>query len=417
MLSVLRHRVYRRLFTAQVIALIGTGLATVALALLAYDIAGPRAASVLGTALAIKMIAYVTLGPLAGALAGRVPRRTVMVGSDLLRAAVALALPFVGTVWQIYALVFVLQAASALFTPTFQAAIPDVLPDERDYTQALSLSKMAYDIESLLSPALAAALLTVISYSGLFIGTTLGFLASAALVVSAALPRPPDTEQAGMYAAATSGIRLFATTGALRGLLALDLAVAAAGAMVYVNTITIVRDTLHKPASAVGIALACYGAGSITTALLLPRLLRTATDRTVMTTAALALTAPLLALPAVLNLRADLAWVPVLAVWAVLGALSAAVSTPTGRLLNQHVTPTARPAAFAAQFSLSHACWLITYPLAGWLATQAGITTTSLALATLTLLGAIAARLLWPPRPTATTAEILSPSTPGRLPR
>jgi putative exporter of polyketide antibiotics len=43
----------------QVVALTGTGLATVALALLAFDLAGEAAGAVLGTALAIKMIAYV----------------------------------------------------------------------------------------------------------------------------------------------------------------------------------------------------------------------------------------------------------------------------------------------------------------------------------------------------------------------
>lgn len=44
MLTLFRHRAYRRLFAAQVIALLGTGLATVALSLLAYDLAGARAA-------------------------------------------------------------------------------------------------------------------------------------------------------------------------------------------------------------------------------------------------------------------------------------------------------------------------------------------------------------------------------------
>jgi multisubunit Na+/H+ antiporter MnhG subunit len=50
MLSVLRNDTYRKLFLAQVASLLGTGLATVALGLLAYDLAG----AVLGTALAIK---------------------------------------------------------------------------------------------------------------------------------------------------------------------------------------------------------------------------------------------------------------------------------------------------------------------------------------------------------------------------
>lgn len=71
MLSPLRNPVFARLFAAQVVALLGTGLLTVALALLAYELAGDRAGAVLGTALAIKMVAYVGLAPVAQALAGR----------------------------------------------------------------------------------------------------------------------------------------------------------------------------------------------------------------------------------------------------------------------------------------------------------------------------------------------------------
>ncbi|MGO8608835.1 MFS transporter, partial [Rhizobium johnstonii] len=101
-----------------------------------------------------------------------------------------LILPFVDQIWQVYVLVFVLQSCSAAFTPTFQATIPDILPDEKRYTRALSLSRLAYDTESLVSPMLAAALLTVISFHWLFAGTVVGFLASAALVVSVIVPQP-----------------------------------------------------------------------------------------------------------------------------------------------------------------------------------------------------------------------------------
>jgi len=48
MLEVLKNTTYRHLFLAQVIALIGTGLITIALALQAYDIAKGEAAQVLG---------------------------------------------------------------------------------------------------------------------------------------------------------------------------------------------------------------------------------------------------------------------------------------------------------------------------------------------------------------------------------
>src|SRR5689334_5655962 len=83
--DVLRYRTYRRLFTAQVVALVGTGLLTIALGLLAFTIAGSNAGAVLGTALAIKMLAYVGVAPVVTALTERFPRTRVMVSADLIR--------------------------------------------------------------------------------------------------------------------------------------------------------------------------------------------------------------------------------------------------------------------------------------------------------------------------------------------
>ena len=95
MLQILANRTYRHLLTAQVVALVGTGLATVALGLLAYDLAGGDAGAVLGTALAIKMVAYIGVAPVVGAFADRLPRRAFLVAMDMVRAAVALSLPFI----------------------------------------------------------------------------------------------------------------------------------------------------------------------------------------------------------------------------------------------------------------------------------------------------------------------------------
>ncbi|MEW1720560.1 MFS transporter [Streptomyces sp. NPDC093109] len=400
MLTVLRDRTYRHLFTAQVIALVGTGLATVALSLLAHDLAGADASAVLGTALAVKMVAYVGVAPVVGALAGRLPRRTLLVSMDLTRAAVALALPFVSQVWQVYVLVFVLQCASAAFTPAFQATIPLVLPAERDYTRALSLSRLAYDLESLLSPALAAALLSVMSYNWLFAGTTAGFLASGALVVSVLLPTPvpASAERAGgVFAKVSSGTRLFLATPRLRALLPLDLAVAAGGAMVTVNTVVLVRDHLGRAVGDVSLALGAYGAGSLTAALVLPRLLERVSDRALMLPAAFA-TAGLLTVLALGTAVAPgpWAWPALLVAWALLGTAASVVLTPSGRLLRRSATDADLPAVFAARFSLSHGCWLLTYPLAGWLAAGAGMPVAATALAVVALAAAVTALALWP---------------------
>ncbi|MBP8535530.1 MFS transporter [Streptomyces sp. MK37H] len=398
MLSVLCDRTYRHLFTAQVIALVGTGLATVALGLLAYDIAGADAGSVLGTALAIKMVAYVLIAPVVGAVADRLPRRALLVGADLIRAGVALTLPFVDQIWQVYVLVFALQSASAAFTPTFQAVIPDVLPAERDYTRALSLSRLAYDLESLFSPALAAALLTLISYNWLFTGTMVGFLASAALVVSAVLPKPVAAPRTGtVYAKATAGTRLFLATPRLRALLALNLAVAAASATVTVNTVVYVRDHLGRSAADVPLALGAYGTGSMVVALLLPRVLDRISDRAVMLRGALLLTVVYAGLGSLTAAHTGgWRWPALLAAWAAFGAACSMVLTPTGRLVRRSAPPEERTSAFAAQFSLSHSCWLLTYPLAGWLGAAAGLQSAVVALGVIAFAAAVLALRLWP---------------------
>ncbi|MFD9355768.1 MFS transporter [Streptomyces sp. NPDC060031] len=398
--SVLRNRTYRRLFAAQVVALVGTGLATVALSLLAYDIADGSASAVLGTALAIKMVAYVAVAPAVGAIADRMSRRTLMVTADLTRACVALSLPFVTQVWQMYLLILLLQAASAAFTPTFQATIPVVLPAERDYTQALSMSRLAYDLESLFSPALAAALLALVPYGWLFTGTAAGFLASAVLVAAAVLPRPVPVERpGGGRAKAAYGIRRFLATPRLRALLALDLAVAAAGALVFVDTVELVRDHFHRPAAAVSLALGAYGAGSMLAALHLPRLLRSFTDRAVMLPAARALPVVLAAVAGLTAAApAGWCWYGILAAWALVGAACSAVSTPGGRVLRRCTADAELPAAFAARFSLAHGCWLLTYPLAGLLAAGAGLPVTAAALGVVALAAAVAAAALWPAR-------------------
>ena len=397
MLGVLKHPTYRNLFAAQVIALVGTGLLTVALSLLAFDLAGDRAGAVLGMALAIKMIAYVGLAPVANAFAEKLPRKAVLIGADLVRASVALFLPFIDAVWQIYVLIFVLQAASATFTPAFQAVIPDILPDEKDYTKALSLSRLAYDLENLVSPGLAGILLAVMSYHWLFGGTVICFLGSAALVTATAVSRRPQTARARPFLERlTRGARIYLATPRLRGLLALNMAAAVAGAFVIVNTVVVVRSGYAAGDTEVAQALAAFGGGSMLAALSLPRLLDRLPDRMVMVAAAAMLGA--LTMAHALWMIGDglLPWSGFLAVWAVSGTLYSAILTPSGRLLRRSAHSEDRPAVFAAQFALSHACWLVTYPLAGWTGEAFGMGAAMATLGVLALAASILALFVWP---------------------
>jgi MFS family permease len=390
MLKTLRNPTFRHLFAAQIVALVGTGLATVALGLLAWQLAGDTAGAVLGTALAIKMVAYVTLAPVAAAVAERLPRRAFLVVLDLMRAGVIACLPFVDQVWQIYVLIFFLQAASAGFTPAFQAVIPDVVTDEDDYTNALSLLRLAEDLEQLASPMIAALLLTVVSFPVLFAGTVVGFVASALLVMTAHLPVRVRSMDSHFWADVTKGIRIYTRTPRLRGLMVMEAAVAAAGAMVYVNTVVLVQARLGLGAESVALAFAGFGAGSMGAAFLLPRILGRLADRTVMIGGAALMVAGVALVPLVGGLAS------LIALWALIGFGFSLTQTPIGRIINRSAREADRGAVFAAQFALSHACWLVTYPLAGWVGAGAGLSVAALVLAGIGALWLVAVLRVWP---------------------
>lgn len=395
MIEVLAVPAYRKLFSAQIVALLGTGLLTVALGLLAFDLAGGQAGAVLGTALTIKMLAYVFVAPVMAALVERLPRKAVLVGADLIRAGIALMLPMVDQAWQIYVLVFVLQSASATFTPAFQSLIPVILPDERQYTRALSLSRLAYDLESLVSPALAAALLTVLSFHDLFLGTVAGFLFSAALVVTTRLPQAAAAKQEGtLWHRTTLGTRIFAKTKELRALMALNLAVAAATALVLVNTVVYARDMFGGSNADVAIALACFGAGSMLVALTAPRILDRVPDRVLMRAGAVLLSVGLAGAFALLAVPGT--WPVLLGLWVVLGAGTSMINTPSARLLRRAATEGTRSYIFTAQFSLSHACFIFTYPVAGWIGAAAGQPVAAAVLAVVATVSTVAAFRFWP---------------------
>lgn len=250
--------------------------------------------------------------------------------------------------------------------------------------------RLAEDLEQVLSPMLAAALLTVVSFPMLFGGTVAGFVASALLVVSVRLPARVQTGVEPFWITATKGVRIYLATPRLRGLMVMEMAVAAAGAMVNVNTVVLVQARLGLGPSQVALAFAAFGAGSMLAALTLPKMLENLADRPVMLTGSGLLVATVANVPLVNGM-----W-SLMPLWALIGFGFSLTQTPIGRVLNRSAQPRDRPAVFAAQFALSHACWLVTYPLAGWIGARFGLNTTAFALTGLGLASLTLALRLWP---------------------
>jgi MFS family permease len=189
-------------------------------------------------------------------------------------------------------------------------------------------------------------------------------------------------------------MRIYLATPRLRGLLSLNLAAAAAGAMVLVNTVILVKSDLGLGDRQVAMALGAFGGGSMLAALILPRLLDNRPDRPVMIAGASSLVVVLLALGLWIAVSGPV-WIVLLIGWLAIGVGYSVVLTPSGRLLKRSAHPEDRPAVYAAQFALSHACWLLTYPLSGWLITAFGPVVAFIVLALVAGTGLLGGILLW----------------------
>lgn len=383
-------RSYYRLFSGYVLALLASGIATVALALLAFDLAGEESGAVIGTALSIKMFAYILGAPLVTMTADRVPRKVLLIGLDLVRAVSLLLLVFVTEVWQVYLLVFVFSLASATFALVYLAVVPYLLGSEEDYARSLARSRIATEFEGPISPILAAGLMLLLAAKGVFVIAAAGFLVSAALVQSARLPRQVARRSEGLWSKLSRGPKLFVRVPEFRAVIFLDAAVALASAMVMVNTVVIVQGLFDLQRDASAWAFFAFGIGAVAGAMLLPFLLARLPERPIMLGGGALLSLTLLA-------GAWQSTLPgLLALWTFLGFGTALALTPVIFLIRRLSAPADLQTLIVAQMTIANGCLLIAYSIAGWFGTMLGMPATFLILGAVTGAATWGAARQWP---------------------
>ena len=126
-------------------------------------------------------------------------------------------------------------------------------------------ARLAYDLEALLSPTIAAALLTLISYDSLFVGTAVGLACWAILVLLSRLPARADPARAAVLAATPVACEEKVSPGRrrCRSLMLTNIVVAAGTAIVLVNSVVYARGVFGLGDQSLALALACYGMGSL----------------------------------------------------------------------------------------------------------------------------------------------------------
>ena len=363
----------------------GNGLATIAISLLAFDLAGRNAALILSGLFTIKMLIYVIFSPFAGAIADKFDTKKYLIIQDVIRAIAAFGLIFVREIWHLYIIIVLIYLSTAAFTPIYQSAIPKIFKDETDYTKALSLFRIAQDMENILSYALATLLLLFLDYNLLFVGTFIGYFVSALLISGIIFPflsKTSGEKENNFSTNLTLGIKRYLSISELRGLMFLNLAVSAGGSMILVNTIILVRSSLELSEIAFSITMLVFGAGCIFAAIIIPYLSKEMTVSRIMLAGSNLLSLVFVALAFWLILF-DFIWFVLLLAWFISGFGCTLLLTPMGRVIRKVSSADEFSQVYSAQFSLSHFCWLFMYPLSGYLMTISGGPLTLLTLALL----------------------------------
>lgn len=385
MLSVLSEKSFRNLFFAQNFSLLGSGLATIAISLLAFDLTGRNAALILSGLFTIKMFVYVIFSPFAGAIADKFDTKKYLIIQDVIRAIAALGLIFVSEIWHLYIIIVLIYLSTAAFTPIYQSAIPKIFKDETDYTKALALFRIAQDMENILSYALATLLLLFLNYNLLFLGTFIGYFVSALLISAIIFPflsKTSGEKENNFSINLTLGIKRYLSILELRGLMFLNLAVSAGGSMILVNTIILVRSSLELSEIAFSITMLIFGAGCIFAAIIIPYLPKELTASRIMLAGSNLLSVVFVSFAFWLILF-DFIWFVLLLAWFISGFGYTLLLTPMGRVIRKVSSVDEFSQVYSAQFSLSHLCWLFMYPLSGYLMTTTGASFTLLILALL----------------------------------
>jgi NRE family putative nickel resistance protein-like MFS transporter len=361
----LRNPIFARLYAAQTVNLIGDALTWLGLALLAFELAGENAGQILSGALTLRVVAYVVLSPLAGAIADRVDRKRIMVITHLARMVIVCLLPFVTQIWQIYAIVLALNLFSAFFTPTYTATIP-LIATQEEYPTAIALSSATYQLLGVLGPGLAGSIAAFVGIRQVFFLDGITFLIAAILIITlpGQLMVAQRQQEARSVHRTLQDIRLGTTCllsdPLIRYALAMQLVAAISGAAILVNTVGYVQGTLQLGKLEYGWVMAAFGLGATLASIGLgtfnPR-----RKQTILTGLGAALVT--LAL-----LPAD--WVGLgglLLLWAVAGAGQTLVNVPTQTLIADRVAVDLQGRVYGAHFAWSHLWWAFSYPLAGWM--------------------------------------------------
>jgi dTMP kinase len=239
--AVLRIRPFRMLWISLSLSSLGDWLGFLATTSLAYALSGSYSQRNYSIAIVlfVRLLPALLFGPVAGAFADRVNRRTTMVVTDLLRFALFVSIPLVESLWWLFVASFLIECNSLFWIPAKEASIPNLVPKERLETANQLSLVTTYGFGAVAAVLFAALsfLNRVLAHNVSWFRTNpvnlalyidaLTFLVSALTIVNlreiagvrpAAEAERMHGEQVGLWQSVTEGLRFLGSHRWLKGL-------------------------------------------------------------------------------------------------------------------------------------------------------------------------------------------------------
>ena len=190
-LAAFRSKPFRLLFAGELVSLLGTAVAPIALAFAVLDLTG--SATDLGYVLAAGWLPQIVFILIGGVLGDRLPRNLVMVGANLLSAtaqgaSAGLLLAGVARPWHLAVLAAVRGMATALFFPAAQAVVPEVVEPEL-LQPANALVRLATSSSTVLGAGVGGIAVAAVGPGWAIAFDAATYLTSALILVQMRIPR------------------------------------------------------------------------------------------------------------------------------------------------------------------------------------------------------------------------------------
>jgi MFS family permease len=261
--AALRDSASRRFFTAHGQSCLGSGLAHVALPLLAYDKTG--SAWAVTAVLIPDLLPAILFGPLLGALVDRIGWRTCAIAADLLRFLGFTLVVFAHSLPALVAAAAFAGTGTALFAPAALAGVARLAPNEAR-PAALGLFGALDDIGLTVGPALAAGLLAITGAEVLLAANAASFAFSAMLLAGVpgrARTSDEEVEYRSLWTDLREGLRALSGRAEVRLLLASSTAAVLFAGVTNVGEVLLARDVLGAGGSGLAALVAAHGAGTV----------------------------------------------------------------------------------------------------------------------------------------------------------